>query len=342
MLILGIETSCDETAAALVQDGLRLRSNIIASQVELHAHYGGVVPEVASRQHMLQMVPVVERALHQAGASWDNVDAIAVTYGPGLAGSLMVGVNMAKAIAYARRLPLYGINHLEGHVYAAWLEGHRPDLSPGFPLVCLVASGGHTDLLLMEDHGHYQLLGMTRDDAAGESFDKAARLLGLGFPGGPAIQRASQSIPLHTVRQQLPRAWMRGTLDFSFSGLKTAVLHKAQEQGLEGGASAGRQQEVAELASAFQESVVEVLTVKTLEAAAQTGAKGIILGGGVTANARLRERLHAQAGGLPVFIPSPGLCVDNAAMIAACAYYHAGRRQPDGYDLDVVPSLKLG
>ncbi|MBI4313080.1 MAG: tRNA (adenosine(37)-N6)-threonylcarbamoyltransferase complex transferase subunit TsaD [Chloroflexi bacterium] len=342
MLILGIETSCDETAAALVADGRVIRSNVIASQVEIHARYGGVVPEVASRQHLLQMIPVVERALSQGGAAWSDVDAIAVTYGPGLAGALMVGVNMAKAVALARGLPLFGINHLEGHVYAAWLEGRQPDVDPGFPLVVLVASGGHTDLLLMEEHCRYRLLGMTRDDAAGESFDKAARVLGLGFPGGPAIQRVSQGIKIEEVRQELPRAWLRGTLDFSFSGLKTALLHKAQEQGLADGGGASRPKEVAEMAAAFQESVVDVLTAKTLAAASDAGAKGIILGGGVTANARLRERLRAKAGGLPVFIPSPGLCVDNAAMVASCAFYHAGRRNADGLDLDVVPSLKLG
>jgi N6-L-threonylcarbamoyladenine synthase len=356
MLILGIETSCDETAAALVEDGRLLRSNVVASQVEVHARYGGVVPEVASRQHLLQIVPVVERALAQGGVSWEQVEAVAVTYGPGLAGALMVGVNMAKAIAFARRLPLYGINHLEGHVYAVWLEGHQPDLSPGFPLVCLVASGGHTDLLLMEGHGRHRLLGMTRDDAAGESFDKTARVLGLGYPGGPAIQRASQGVKLEEVHERLPRAWLPGTLDFSFSGLKTAALHRARALGItetaasdtarqgEGsprGASL-KDQDVTALATAFQESVVDVLVAKTLEAAAQTGARGIILGGGVTANTRLRERLRAEAGETPVFIPSPGLCVDNAAMIASCAYHHALRRPPDGYDLDVVPSLKLG
>ncbi len=344
MLILGIETSCDETAVALVEDGVRLRSNVVASQVEIHARYGGVVPEVASRQHLLQMIPAVERALAQGEASWEQVDAIAVTYGPGLAGALMVGVNVAKAVALARGLPLYGINHLEGHIYAAWLEGQLPDRSPGFPLVCLVASGGHTDLLLMEGHGQYRLLGMTRDDAAGESFDKAARLMGLGYPGGPAIQRATQAVNLADVHEALPRAWMRGTLDFSFSGLKTAVLHRAQALGLVGGDAqdSGRQRKVEDLAAAFQESVVDVLVVKTLDAVAQTSARGVILGGGVTANARLRERLRAQAGDMPVFIPSPGLCVDNAAMIASCAYFHAQRRPPDSLSLDVVPALKLG
>ncbi|MBI4339422.1 MAG: tRNA (adenosine(37)-N6)-threonylcarbamoyltransferase complex transferase subunit TsaD [Chloroflexi bacterium] len=343
MLILGIETSCDETAASVVEDGRIVHSNIVASQVELHARYGGIVPEVASRQHMLQVVPVVERAMAQASASWDALSAVAVTHGPGLAGALMVGVNMAKAVAFARRLPLYGVNHLEGHIYAAWLEGERPDLSPGFPLVCLVASGGHTDLALMDGHGRYRLLGMTRDDAAGESFDKAARVLGLGYPGGPAIQRAAEGVS--PPREELPRAWLRGTLDFSFSGLKTALLHRAQAEGHALGLQTGESLplgRVQSLAAAFQDSVAEVLAAKTLEAAAQTGARGIILGGGVVANTRLRECLRAQVGGLPVFIPSPQLCVDNAAMIAAAAYYHALRRQGDGWDLDILPSLRLG
>ena len=229
MKILGIETSCDETAVSVVEDGRRILSNVIASQVEMHARYGGVVPEVASRQHVLEMVPVLEEALGRAGLDWGGVDAIAVTNGPGLAGALLVGVNTAKALALATGLPLMGINHLEGHVYANWLEDADPESECGFPLMCLIASGGHTDLLLMEDHGRYTLLGRTRDDAAGEAFDKAARILGLGFPGGPEVQRAAQDA---TGEMSLPRAWMRGTHDFSFSGLKTAILHAARKEGI--------------------------------------------------------------------------------------------------------------
>ena len=241
MLILGIESSCDETAAAVVEDGRRVLSDVVSSQVPLHARYGGVVPEVASRQHLLQIVPVIEGALNEAEVTLDDIGAIAVTHGPGLAGALMVGINTAKAIAFARSLPLVGVHHLEGHTYAAWLEFDDPATDPGFPLIILIASGAHTDLILMRGHGDYEVLGRTRDDASGEAFDKAARMLGLGFPGGPAVQRAAEGVkPTLT----LPRAWLRGSLDFSFSGLKTALLHKAQELGVypepEGGADAGR------------------------------------------------------------------------------------------------------
>jgi N6-L-threonylcarbamoyladenine synthase len=328
-----------------VETGRRLLSNVVASQVEIHARYGGIVPEVASRQHVLQILPVVEQALARAETSMERIDAVAVTHGPGLAGSLMVGVNVAKALAFSRALPLYGINHLEGHIYAAWLEGEAPDESPGFPLVCLVASGGHTDLILMEGHGRYRLLGRTRDDAAGESFDKAARILGLGYPGGPAIQRAAQDDEDTVTEQALPRAWMRGTLDFSFSGVKTALLHRARESGLDGRPSTEDgplPAVVGRLATAFQESVVDVLVSKSMAAARETGARGILLGGGVTANTRLREEIRSASRTLPVLIPGPVLCVDNAAMIAACAYFHSKRKSGDAWELDVIPSLRLG
>ena len=341
MLILGIETSCDETAAAVVENGRRALSNVVASQIEVHAPYGGVVPEVASRQHILHILPVVSQALAQANTTLDELDAVAVTYGPGLAGSLLVGVNLAKALAFARDLPLYGINHLEGHIYAAWLQKEDPERVPGFPLLCLVVSGGHTELILMEGHGRYQLLGRTRDDAAGEAFDKAARILGLGYPGGPAIQRVAQGVK---PQERLPRAWMRGTLDFSFSGVKTALLHRAQSLGLPPGSPRQRASNaiVGDLAAAFQASVVEVLVAKTVEAARQTGARGIVMGGGVTANILLRERMSAASGGLPVLGPPPALCIDNAAMIAACAYFYRQSCQGHGWDLDVFPSLSLG
>ena len=227
--ILGIETSCDETAAGVVADGRTLLSNVISSQVDLHAKYGGVVPELASRQHVRDLIPVLEQAATDAGLGLEDMDAIAVTYGPGLAGSLITGVNAAKAISYSLGIPLIGVNHLEGHIYASWLAKADIEDDPGFPLACLVASGGHTDLLLMEGHGKYKLVGRTRDDAAGEAFDKAARILGLGFPGGPEIQRVSAGA---TGEEDLPRAWMRDTLDFSFSGIKTALLHIAQDRGL--------------------------------------------------------------------------------------------------------------
>ncbi len=352
MLILGIETSCDETAASVVEDGRRVLSNVVVSQVALHARYGGVVPEVASRQHLLSIIPVVTQALTDAGVALDGLDGVAVTYGPGLAGALLVGVNMAKALAFARDIPLLGINHLEGHIYAAWLLDADPALQPGFPLLCLVASGGHTDLLVMEGHGQYRLLGRSRDDAAGEAFDKASRILGLGYPGGPAIQRVAGDI---TTAERLPRAWMRGTLDFSFSGLKTALLHRARDLGVEDVPTADQADQVDTasptavvegLAAAFQESVVEVLVAKSLEAAGQVAARGIILGGGVTANTMLRERFAAESGELPVLVPPPALCVDNAAMIAACAFYRYASDQPlhepRGWDLDILPSLALG
>ena len=328
MRILGIETSCDETAAAVVEDGHRILANVVASQEEIHARYGGIVPEVASRQHLLSLVPVVHAALERSGLDWDGIDALAVTCGPGLAGSLLTGVNYAKALAFARGLPLIPINHLEGHIYSNWLDA----LPPQFPLLCLLVSGGHTGLFFMEDHGRYQQLGNTRDDAAGEAFDKVARMLGLGFPGGPAIQQAATTGPTH--RYRLPRAWLRGTEDFSFSGLKTAALHLVRE--LERGGDLP----VAELAAAFQDSVVDVLVTKTLEAADRSGAAEILLGGGVAANLMLRETMEQRAS-IPVQVAPVRLCTDNGAMIAACGYFRwqQGDRAP--WDLDVHPSLRL-
>ncbi len=338
MRILGIESSCDETAAAVVEDGQRILSDVVSSQVQLHARYGGVVPEVASRQHLLQIVPVLEQALAEAAVGLDDLDAIAVTYGPGLMGSLMVGVNTAKALAYARGLPLIGVHHLEGHIYAAWLEYEDPATSPGFPLVVLLASGAHTDLILMEDHCRYRVLGRTRDDAAGEAFDKTARVLGLGFPGGPAVQKAAMGVQ---ATAQLPRAWLNHSLDFSFSGLKTALLHRAQEQDIyptpEGGADSKR---VAELASAFQEAVVDVLAAKAVEAVTRHQAKGLILGGGVSANALLRQEVQRRSP-VPVLIPSPHLCTDNGAMIGAAAYFRSRNGSSHGLELDPVPGLAL-
>ncbi|MCH7606154.1 MAG: tRNA (adenosine(37)-N6)-threonylcarbamoyltransferase complex transferase subunit TsaD [Chloroflexi bacterium] len=343
MKILGIETSCDETAAALVEDGRQLRSNVISSQVDLHSGYGGIVPELASRQHVRDIVPVLERAVGEAGLSLEEIDAIGVTYGPGLGGSLITGLNTAKALAFSLGVPLIGVNHLEGHIYASWLTEHDPEADPGFPLACLVASGGHTDLLLMEAHGRYKLLGRTRDDAAGEAFDKAARILGLGFPGGPEIQRVSEGA---TGEERLPRAWMRDTLDFSFSGVKTALLHLAQDKGVYPPGDSGPDEAevtrlVREMAAAFQESVVDVITVKLLKAARRYHVKGLILGGGVTANARLRQEI-TRLSPLPVIIPPPILCTDNGAMIAACAYFQIQQGQEYGMDLDIDPSLSLG
>ena len=357
--ILGIETSCDETAVAVVEDGQTMRSNVIASQTDMHARFGGIVPEVASRQHIMDILPAVERALADSGLTLDQIDPVAATYGPGLAGSLITGLNTAKAMSFSLGVPFMGINHLEGHIYASWLTGINPDVDPGFPLACMVASGGHTDLILMEGHGVYKLVGRTRDDAAGEAFDKAARILGLGFPGGPEIQRVSH----HAAgNETLPRAWMRDTLDFSFSGVKTALLHKAQARGIYPANVRGREAATAtettvggdppldaeslnelirELAAAFQESVVDVLTVKLDRMARDYHCRGVILGGGVTANARLREEAVKRSP-LPVFIPPPVLCTDNGAMIAACAYYQYQRGNQFGLELDVDPSLPLG
>ena len=325
MKILGIETSCDETAAAVVEDGTKILSNQIASQVEIHARYGGIVPEVASRQHILAIIPVIEQAMAKAKAAWDDIDGVAVTIGPGLAGSLLVGVNMAKAIALAQDLPITGVNHLEGHIYANWLTNS----TPLFPLVCLIVSGGHSDLVLMKGHGDYMVLGRTRDDAAGEAFDKAARILGLGYPGGPAIEKAARNGNATSI--QLPRAWLKGTNDFSFSGVKTALLRL-----VEGGKVSSK----ADGAASFQEAVIEVLVTKTVAVAKEHGVKQILLAGGVASNELLREWLVRNSP-IPVRVPEPVLCTDNAAMIAACGYYHFQAGKVDGLDLDVVPSLRL-
>ena len=341
--ILGIETSCDETAIGVVEEGCVMRSNVISSQVHLHAPHGGVVPEVASRQHVRDILPVLNQAVSQAGLKLEDIDVVAATYGPGLAGSLITGLNTAKAVSFALGVPLVGVNHLEGHIYASWLTEHNPAVDPGFPLACLVASGGHTDLLLMEGHGVYKLVGRTRDDAAGEAFDKAARILGLGFPGGPEIQRTAQGAAGEIT---LPRAWMKDTLDFSFSGVKTALLHLAQDKGIypeidEGLDQVEADRLVMELAAGFQESLVDVMSTKLLDMANKYGVRGLILGGGVTANARLRQEIQSRSP-IPVIIPPPVLCTDNGAMIAACAHFQYQRGQEFGLDLDIDPSLPLG
>jgi len=329
MKVLGIETSCDETAAAVVEDGITILSNIVASQVDIHARYGGIVPEVASRQHLLTILPVVREAMNEAKVTWRELAGIAVTFGPGLAGSLLVGVNVAKAVALACGLPLTGVNHLEGHVYANWLG--RDNLPP-FPSLCLIVSGGHTDLVLMRGHGQFDGVGRTRDDAAGEAFDKAARILGLAYPGGPAIERAAQA---GTPSLPLPRAWLKGSDDFSFSGLKTALLHLVRQGEILSQASL-----VADAAASFQQAVVDVLVTKTIAASEKLRVKQILLAGGVAANEQLRDNFM-RLSPLPVTMPAPALCTDNAAMIAACGYYHFQNGKVNGYDLDVVPNLSL-
>jgi N6-L-threonylcarbamoyladenine synthase len=326
--ILGIETSCDETAAAVVEDGGKIISNVVASQIGIHARFGGVVPEVASRQHVLTIAPVISQAM--ASFSWQDINGVAVTFGPGLAGSLLVGVNVAKAIALAKKMPLIGVNHLEAHIYANWLDSSRSGKNETvkFPCLCLIVSGGHSDLVLMKGHGQFEKIGHTRDDAAGEAFDKAARILGLGYPGGPAIEQASGSgIPCLA----LPRAWLKDSYDFSFSGLKTALWQLVNKGGVS----------VANAAASFQLAVADVLVVKTTEAAKQLKVEQILLSGGVAANKMLGQQFLVKAP-VPVLIPPPHLCTDNAAMVAACGYYHFQAGKTNDYDLDVVPSLSLG
>ena len=345
--ILAIETSCDETAAAVIGDGRRILSNVVASQVELHARYGGVFPEIASRAHVEAIVPVIEQAMREAHLGFDDLDAVAVTYGPGLAGSLLVGVNAAKGLALGRGLPLVGVNHLEAHIYAHWLEVESEraatpspqaggsGLGPGleFPLLALIVSGGHTELVLVHDHGQYEYLGGTLDDAAGEAFDKVGRLLGLSYPGGPAIQRAARDGNPAAFR--FPRAWLDDSYDFSFSGLKTAVLRVVQRY-----SDPPQGRLLADLSASFQAAVVDVLSAKTAQAAEEFGVTAALLCGGVSANQALRATT-AERAGTPVYYPPPILCTDNAAMVGACAYrrYVAGERA--GWDLDVLPGLRL-
>lgn len=324
MKILGIETSCDETAAAVVEDGTKMLSNEIASQVEIHARYGGIVPEVASRQHTLSIIPIIQSAMSKANVEWRDLSAIAVTNGPGLAGSLLTGVNVAKAICLAQSLPLIGVNHLEGHIYANWLTGNKLE----FPLVCLIVSGGHSDLVLMKGHGDYTLLGRTRDDAAGEAFDKAARLLDLGYPGGPVIEKAAVA---GKANIPLPKSWIKGTNDFSFSGIKTALSRLVAED---------KTINKTDAAASFQAAVVDVLVTKTIAAAREYNTRQILLAGGVAANKHLRQTLVSNSP-FPVIIPPFILCTDNAAMIAACGYYRFQAGKTSGLALDVMPNMKL-
>ncbi len=318
MLAMGIETSCDETAVGIVEDGRLLLANVVASQAAIHARYGGVVPEVASRHHIEAMLPVVKAALQEAKCQPSDLDAVGVTAGPGLAGSLLVGLNTAKTLAFAWSKPLIAVNHLEGHIYANWLvEEAKPEL----PAVILIVSGGHSELVLAEAHGRYRLLGRTRDDAAGEAFDKAARVLGLGFPGGPAIQKEAENAIGKVPR--LPRAWLGESNDFSFSGLKTAVSQVA----------AKGDSTPAQIAAGFQTAVVDVLVKKAVRVAQELDARCILLSGGVAANGPLRAAMR-DASPIPVWVPPPGLCTDNGAMIAAAVHFR-GEAGEAGLDLDV-------
>lgn len=333
--ILGIESSCDETAASIVENGRIILSSVVASQVDLHAQYGGVFPEVASRQHILTIYPIIEQALQQAHMTIGEVDAISVTRGPGLPGSLVVGMNTAKGLSLASGLPILGINHLEAHIYAAWLYSQleSPKPEPKFPLLALIVSGGHTELVLMSDHNQYQRLGATLDDAAGEAFDKVARLIGLGYPGGPAIQKAS--LGGNPQAFSFPRAWLEGTWNFSFSGLKTAVLREVRK--LE---EKGEGLPVSDLAASFQAAVVDVLVTKTMKSAREFQAKEILVAGGVSANRSLRDSFQMRAN-CPVHIPPISLCTDNAAMVAGAGYYRFIKGQRDPLDMDVLPNWPL-
>jgi N6-L-threonylcarbamoyladenine synthase len=334
MRILGIESSCDETAAAVVEDGCRVLSNTIASQIDIHARYGGVVPEVASRQHMLAIIPVIQQCLEEAHSNWADIAAIAVTRGPGLAGALLVGVNTAKGLALALKKPLIGINHLEGHIYANWLTG----IEVNFPALCLIVSGGHSDLILMKKHADYTLLGRTRDDASGEAFDKVARVLDFGYPGGPVIQKAAEK---GINRLKLPHSWLEGSHDFSFSGIKTALQRMVinGQINLNDNLTSDLPSRY-DAAASFQKAVVDVLVDKTVALARETGVRQILVAGGVAANKVLRETL-LQRSPVPVSIPPIILCTDNAAMIAACAFYRYREGHVDGLDLDALPALKL-
>jgi N6-L-threonylcarbamoyladenine synthase len=346
-LLLAIESSCDETGIALVEGGSRILSNVVASQVALHAPSGGIVPEVAARAHLRWILPVLDAAWAGSGASWDDVGAVAVTRGPGLAGSLLVGINVAKTLAWIHDTPLVGVNHLEGHLYAAWLRdpGQAEGEAPPFPLVALVVSGGHTFLVEMPDHLTYKLLGNTVDDAAGEAFDKVGRLLDLPYPGGPSIQKAANSATRRDAR--FPRAWLGDSYDFSFSGLKTAARRTVEATRADAGLREPEEPlphaEVAELAWGFQEAVVDVLATKTARAAKAAGARSIVLGGGVAANSALRARLAAEAEalGVPLIVPRPGLCTDNGAMIGAAGARRFAAGERSGLDLEATPSLPL-
>lgn len=333
MKVLGIETSCDETAAAVVEDGRRALSDVVATQIELHRKWGGVVPELASRNHVMQVLPVVDEALAKAGVGPDALDGIAVTSGPGLVGALLVGVQVAKALSLSWEKPLVGVNHLEGHLLASFLS-ERP---PAFPFLGLVVSGGHTSLYAAEDFGRYRLLGATRDDAAGEAFDKGAKLLGLPYPGGVAIDQLSKQGDPRAVR--FPRAIVRGSeLDFSFSGLKTALLHHVKRHGVPDG------QGLADLCASYQEAIVGALVHKLFRAARSLQRERIVLSGGVAANGRLRAAVAERAAeyeGVEVFLPAPKLCTDNAAMIAVAGTQALLRGERQGLHLDADAGWRL-
>jgi N6-L-threonylcarbamoyladenine synthase len=339
MLVLGIESSCDETAAAVIEGGRSIKSSIIASQVETHAPFGGVVPELASREHLDRIAPVVTSALSEAGVSIDRIDGIAVTKGPGLIGALLVGISFAKSLAYVARKPIVGVNHIEGHIYSVAFE--NPPVE--YPAIALIVSGGHTTLFWIPEEGKYAALGRTRDDAAGEAYDKVAKLLGLGYPGGPVIDRLAASGTPSTADLvfTLPRM-NTPNLDFSFSGLKTAVLRFVREKGIEPVASKGEpDQIIKDLAASFQDKVVRSLLSRLKEGVRRHSPRTIILAGGVACNRELRARVMSEDLGAPVYFPSPKLTTDNAAMIAAAGYPRLARGENDGMDFTASASLKI-
>ncbi len=347
VLILGVETSCDETAAAVVEDGVRIRASVVASQIDIHRQYGGVFPEVASRIHVEAISAVVRQAVDEAQVTPGDINAIAVTRGPGLAGSLVVGVNFAKGLAFGWNKPLIGINHIEGHIYSLWLTEHADRIT--FPLLVLVVSGGHTELLLMADHGQYRMLGYTLDDAAGEAFDKVGRMLGLPYPGGPAIERAARDGNPAAYPFKRP---MRDdeNLNFSFSGLKTAVMRAVQLPPASGKRTRGEESmdpnnlkpgvKIADVAASFQQAAIDMLVDKTAKAAHTYEVNEILIAGGVSANQLLRQEMKRRAG-LPVRYPPLNLCTDNAAMIAAAGYFRYRAGQRDDFSLDVEPMLGI-
>ena len=334
VLILAIESSCDETAAAVVKNGREVLSNVIYTQIALHTKYGGVVPEIASRKHIEKINQVIEEALKQAEVTLEDITAIAVTYGPGLVGALLVGVSEAKAISFATGIPLVGVHHISGHISANYIE--YPELEP--PFVCLVASGGHSHLVVVKDYGEYEIIGRTRDDAAGEAFDKVARAIGLGYPGGPKIDKLSKEGNPDAIA--FPRAKVaENEYDFSFSGLKSAVLNYLNSCQMK-----GETVNQADVAASFQKAVIDVLVEHSLHAVKQYGCHKFAIAGGVASNSSLREAFEKECGrrGIAFYHPSPVLCTDNAAMIGAAGYYEYKKGVRHGYDLNAVPNLKLG
>ena len=342
MLILGIDTSCDDTSASIVENGATIISNIISSQTEIHKKYGGIVPELASRRHIEMLWPIVDEALKTAGVEFKDLSGIAVCYGPGLIGSLLVGCSFAKAICYANSIPLVAVNHLEGHVFASFLEEPRP----GFPFIALIVSGGHTSLYKVEGFGKYRELGRTRDDAAGEAYDKVSKLLGLGYPGGPVIDKLAKDGNPGAI--DFPRAYLPESLDFSFSGLKTAVLNYVRRSSVKADTSSDSSfilhpSSLSDIAASFQAAVVDVLVRKTEWAVKKTWIKRVVMSGGVAANSELRKRMKemGEERNAEIFMPSISLCTDNAAMIAAAGYHHLKAGQIAGLDLNPKAYLAL-